>query len=59
MGTNERDSGGEVVGMEVISICERKECEDVEVVCNSDEVKIMDEVERGIEVGVFCDTKGL
>jgi len=47
------------VGMEELSICGIKECEDVEVVFSPNEVKRIDEVERGIEIGVFCDTKGV
>ena len=31
----------------------------MEVVCSPNGVKRMGEVERGIEIGVFCDTKGV
>ena len=59
VGTDVIDSGGEVVGMEDVSSCGIKECEDVEVVCSPNGVKIIGEVERGIEIGMFCDTKGV
>ena len=36
------------MGMEELSICGIKECEDVEVISSPDEVKIIGEVERGI-----------
>ena len=47
------------MGMEELSICGIKECEDVEVVCSPNGVEIIGEVERGIKIGMFCDTNGV
>ena len=58
VGIDVMGSRGEVVGMEELSSCGIKECEDV-VVCSPNGVEIIGEVERGIEIGVFCDTKGV
>ena len=45
--------------MEELLGCVTKECEDVEVVCISNDVKRIGEVERGIEIGKFWDNKGV
>ena len=47
------------MGMEELPSCGIKECEDVEVVCCLNGVEIIGEVERGIEISMFCDTKGV
>ena len=59
VGTEEIDSGGEVVGMEEVSSCGIKKCEDVEVVCKSKDVERIGEEEKEIEIHMFCDTKGV
>ena len=59
VGTDVIGSRGEVVGMEEVSSYGIKECEDVEVVCSPNGVEIIGEVERGKEIGVFCNIKSV